>query len=86
MMVVIQTDSHCALTTPSMTCMPSVTPILFQNSISNLHSPIPLVGNRQNDITMINRQSTWPGVQNFRMAHMTLAHAQTIYHVSPVGH
>jgi hypothetical protein len=34
----------------------------------------------------LNPQSTQFGVYDFQMAHMTLAHAQTNYHLSHFGH
>jgi len=62
MMVVIHTDSRRALTTPSMTGMPSLTQILLVNYVSNLDCALSLICKRQDDIRLINRQSTQFGV------------------------
>jgi len=62
MMVVIHTDSHCALTAPSMTGMPSLTQILLVNYVSNSHCALSLICKRQDDIRLINCQSTQFGV------------------------
>jgi len=86
MMVGILTDSHCALTAPAPTGTPSLTQILLVNFVSNLDCAFSLICKRQDDIRLINRQSTRFEVKNFRMARMTLAHAQTNYHVSQFGY
>jgi len=85
MMVVMHTDLCRALTTPSMTCMPALTQILLVNFVSNLNYVFSLICKRQDNI-MINCQSTHFGVQNIRMAPMTLAHARTNFHVSRFVH
>jgi len=86
MMVGIHTDLRCTLTAPSLTGTPSLTRILLVNFVSNLDCAFSLICQRQDDIGLINGQSSQFGVQNFRMAHMTLGHAQTNYHVSQFGH
>jgi hypothetical protein len=86
MMVVIPTDSRCVLTTPSMTRMPSLTNILLVNFVFNIDCVLSLNCRRHDDIMVIDCQSTWFGVWNIRVAHMTLAHAQTNYRVSQFGH
>jgi len=58
MMVVIHTHSCCALIAPSMTHMPSLTHILLVNFVSNLDCAFLLICKRQDDIRLINRQST----------------------------
>ena len=85
MIVVIHTDSRCALTTPSKTRMPSLTQISLVNSISNLNCAFLCICKRQDDIRLINHLSTRFGVLNLHMARMTLAHAQTNCEVSQFG-
>jgi hypothetical protein len=85
-MVVIHTDSHTALTAPSMTGMLSLSQILLVNCVSDLHCVFSLVCERQDDIMLIEHQSTRFGVLHCHVARMTLAHAQTNYHVSQFGH
>jgi len=55
MMVVIHTDSRCALTAHSMTHVPSLTQILLANFVSNLDREFSLICKRQDDISLINR-------------------------------
>jgi len=62
MMVVIHTDSRCALTTPSLTRMSSLSETLFVNLISSLDCAFSLICKRQDDIALINCQSTRFGV------------------------
>jgi len=62
MMMVIHTDSRCALTVPSMTGTPSLTQTLLVNFVSNLDCALSLICNRQHDIRLINCQSTQFGV------------------------
>jgi len=86
MMVVIPTNSRCALTIPSMTRMPLLINILLVNFVFNIDCAFSLRCRRNDDIMLINRQSTWFGVWNVCVAHTTLAHAQTNYRVSQFGH
>jgi len=69
-----------------MSSMTSLTYILRVNFVTNLDIAFSLNYNWQDDIEFIGSQSTWFGVWNFRMAHVTLAHAQMNYHVSQFGH
>ena len=62
MMVGIHSDSRCALTAPSLTGTPSLTHILLVNFVSNSNWAISLICKRQDDIGLINRQSTPFGV------------------------
>jgi len=62
MTVVIHTDSHYALTTPSMTCLTSLTQILLVKFVSNLVFAVLLNRNRQDDIKLIDSQSSRFGV------------------------
>jgi len=62
MMVVIHTDSCSALTAPSMTGTPSLTQILLVNFVCNLDCALSLICKRQDNIRLINRQSTQFGV------------------------
>jgi hypothetical protein len=80
MMVVIDTDSHCAMTAPSMTCMSSLSKTLLVNFIFCLDCTVSLIRKRQDDIVLISWQSTLCGGWTVRMARMTLAHAQMNYH------
>jgi hypothetical protein len=83
MMVVIHTDSRCAMTAPSMTRMSSLCATLLVNFFFGLDWVFSLIPNRQDDIVLISCQSTWFGVWTIRMARMTqVAHAQMNYHVS----
>ena len=86
MMVVIPTDLGYALTIPSMTRMPSLTNILLVNFVFNIDCAFSLRCRRNDNIMLIDRQSTWFGVWNVCMAQTTLAHAQTNYRVSQFGH
>jgi len=81
MMVVIHPDSCCAMTAPSMTHMSSLSENLLVNFILRLDCAFSLIRKRQDDIVLISCQSTLFGVWTVCMAHMTLAHAQTNYHV-----
>ena len=83
--VEIVTDLHCALTASSMTRMPSLTQILLVNFVYSLDYAFSRICKRQGYIRLINRRSSSFGVENFHMACMTLAHAQTNYHVSQFG-
>jgi hypothetical protein len=82
MMVVIHTDSRCAMTAPSMTHMSSLSETLLVNFFFDSDCAFSLIRKRQDDIVSISCQSTWFGVWTVCMARMTLAHAQTNYHVS----
>jgi hypothetical protein len=86
MMVVIPTNLSCALTTPCVTHMQLLTHILLENFVFNLDCAFSLTSKRQDNITLINHQSTLFGVSSFHMAHMTLPQAQTHYRVSQLGH
>jgi len=79
-MVVIHTDSRCAITAPSMTRMSSLAETLLVNFIFSLDCALSLIRKRQDDIVLISCQSTLFGVWTVRMGHMTLAHVQTNYH------
>jgi hypothetical protein len=79
MMEVIHTDLRCAMTAPSMTCMSSLSETLLVNFIFSLDCAFSLIRKRQDDIVLISCQSTLFGVWTVRMAHITLAHAQTNY-------
>jgi hypothetical protein len=85
-MVVIHTDSRSALTAPCMTGTLSLSQTLLVNSVSDLHCVFSLICKTQDDIMLIDRQSTRFGVLHCHVARMTLAHAQTNYHVSQFGH
>jgi len=80
MMVVIHTDSRCAMTAPSMTCMSSLSETLLVNFIFSLDCAFSLIRKRQDDIVLNSCQSTFFGIWTVRMARMTLAYAQTTYH------
>jgi len=80
MIVVIHTDSHCAMTAPSMTCMSSLSETLLVNFIFSLDCTFSPMRKRQDDIVLISCQSTWLGVWTVHMVRMTLAHAQMNYH------
>jgi hypothetical protein len=54
MMVVINVDSRCALTAPSMTSMPLLGEILLVNFISSFGCPFPLICKREDDTVLIN--------------------------------
>jgi len=62
MMVGVHTDSRCVLTAPPLTGRPSLTQILLVNFVSNLDCAFSRISKRQNDIRLINRQSTRFGV------------------------
>jgi hypothetical protein len=62
MMVVILTDSRCALTAPSMICMPSLTYILLVYFVFNIDCMFSLTCKRHEDIMLINGQSIRFGV------------------------
>jgi len=62
MMVGIHTDSRRALTAAPLTGMPSVTQILLVTFVSNLDCAFSLICKRQDNIRLINRQSTRFGV------------------------
>jgi len=79
-MVVIHTDSRCAMTAPSMTGMLSLSETFLVNFIFSLDWALSLIRKRQDNIVSISCQSTLFGVWTVRMARMTLAHAQTNYH------
>jgi len=82
MMVVIHTDSHCALTAPLMTAMPTLTQILLVHFVAYLHCALSLLCKRQDDIPLIYGKSTQFGVYIFRTVCMTLAHTQRNYYLS----
>ena len=62
MTVVIDKDSHCALTAPSITRMTSLTQIALGNFVSNLFFAFLLNRNRQDDINLFHCESTRFGV------------------------
>jgi len=62
MMVVIYTDSCCAMAAPSMTPMSSLTETLLVNFIFSLDCAFSRIRKRQDDIALINCQSSWFGV------------------------
>ena len=80
MMVVIYTDSRCAITAPSMTCKSSLSETLLVNFIFGLYCVFSLIHKRQDDIVLISCQSTLFAAWTVRMTRMTLAHAHTNYH------
>jgi len=82
MMLVIHTDSRCAMTAPSTTCMSSPSEAMLVNIILSLDCAFSLIHKRQDDSLLISCPYTWFGVWTIRMARMTLVHAQTNYHVS----
>ena len=82
MMVVIHTDSRCALTAPSTTCMSSLSETLLVNFVFILDCAFSHIRKRQDDIVLISRQSTWFRVWTVCKAGMNVAHLQTNYHVS----
>jgi hypothetical protein len=86
MMVVIHTDSRCAMTAPSMTRMSSLSETLLVNFILSLNCAFSLIHKRQDDIALINCQSTRFGVETVRMAYITLVQAQMHYHISQYSH
>jgi len=62
MVVGIHTDSRCALTAPSLTGTPSLTQMLLVNFVSNVDCAFSLICKRQDDIGLINCQSSQFGV------------------------
>jgi hypothetical protein len=86
MMVVIHSDLRCPMTAPSMTHLSSLSETLLVNCICSLDCVFSLIHQTQDDVAFINSQSTWFGVGPIRMGRMTLAHAQTNYHVSKYSH
>jgi len=62
MTVVIHTNLHYSLTTPSMTRMTSLTQMLFVDFVYNCVFALSLDCNRQDDISLIDCESTWFGV------------------------
>jgi len=85
-MVVIPTDSYWALTSLSMTCMTSLTYILWVYFITDMAFALSLNSNWQIEIECIGRLTDWFGFWHFRMVRLTLAHRQTNYHISQFGH
>jgi len=81
MIVVRPTDLCCPLIAHSITRIPSLCQLLLVNVVSNLDCMSSFISKRQDNIMLIKCQSTWFGVQNFRMGRMTIAHAQTNYHI-----
>src|SRR5882757_3020405 len=81
MMVVIHPDWRCEMTAPSMTHISSLSETLLVNFIFSLYGANSLIHKRQNHIVLISCQSTWFGVWTVYIARMTLAHAQTNYHI-----
>jgi hypothetical protein len=79
MMVVIHTDSRCAMTAPSLTRISSLSEALLVNFMFSLDCAFSHIRKRQDDIVFISCQLTLFGVWTIRMAHITLAHAQTNY-------
>lgn len=63
MIAVIQTDLLGALSPGSVTCIPSMTQIVFANLDSNLDCALLLIGRKVEDIMLINCQS--PGVESW---------------------
>jgi hypothetical protein len=59
MMVVIQTDSGCAITAASITRIPSLSETLFVNLILSLDCTFSLNCKRRDANVLINCQSTW---------------------------
>jgi len=86
MMVIIHSGSGCALNATSMTRMTSLTYILIVDFVLHLGFDFSLNRNRQDDIMLIGRLSTWLVVENFRMACTTGAHTLTNRCVSQFGH
>ena len=86
MTVVIYPGSSCALTAPSLSRITSLTQSLLLNVISTFGFAFSLNRNRKDDRKFVGCLSTRFGVQNFRMAHTTLAHTLKNYHVSQFGH
>jgi hypothetical protein len=80
MMVVIHTDSRCAMTAPAMTCMSSLSETLLVNFIFSLDCAFSLIRKTQDDILSISCQSPSFVVWTVRMARMTLAYIQKNYH------
>jgi len=62
MMLVIHTDSRCALTATSITPILSPSETLLVNFIASLDCAFSLICKRQDDNVLINCQSTWFGV------------------------
>jgi hypothetical protein len=62
MMVVIHPDSRCALTTPSMTVMPSLIETLLVNFSSSSNCTFPPICKTQENIALIKCQPTQFGV------------------------
>jgi hypothetical protein len=81
MIVVIHQDSRLAMTAPAMPHMSSLSEALLVNFIFSLDCAFSLIRKRQDHIVLISCQSTWFGVWTVYMARMTLAHAQTNYHI-----
>jgi hypothetical protein len=81
MLVVIHTDLRCAMTAPSMTCIPLLSETLLVNFIFILDCVFSLIRKRQDDIALISCQSTLFGVWTVHMACMTVAYAKTNYHL-----
>ena len=69
-----------------MTHMTSLTQILFVNFASKTILVLSLNCNRQDNIKLIDHQSTWFGVYNNCMTGITLAHAPMNHYVSQFGH
>jgi len=80
MMVVIHTDSPCAMTSSSMTRMSSLRETLSVNSIFSLDCTFSLIHKRQEDIVLITCESTLFGVWTVCVARITLAHTLKNYH------
>jgi len=62
MMVVIHTDSRWAMAAPSMTPMSSLSETLLVNLSISLDCAFSHISQRQDDIALINCQSSWFGV------------------------
>jgi len=62
MMVDIHTDSRCAMAAPSMTPMSSLSETWLVNFIFSLDFTFLRLRRRQDDIALINSQSSWFGV------------------------
>jgi len=71
---------------PITTSTTSLTQLLWVHFVSNLGFAFSLNHNGQDDIMLVRCLSTWFGVENFCMAHLTLAHALTNFHISQFGY
>jgi hypothetical protein len=86
MTVVVQSDLYCALPTPSMIRMISVSKLLFVNWITNLICAFLHNSDGKGAMEFIGHLAAKFGPWNFCMVCTPLAHAQTNYHVLQFGH